>query len=169
MRQSGITEFNLIINKFYNRIEKDEKFFNYYNVDVSEAILIAQQRAKNYLIESLEKLSQVGNLQVDFSDYDSELDNINFETTAKENRLIVDLMFQEYMEKDISLLHAFEINFTPSDLKIITPSTERKTYMDLVNSLHAKNEIEIDNYKNRDRITGKLISPIDYTLYGDDY
>ena len=67
---SESTDFSTILNRFYNRIEKDEKFFNYYNIDVNEAIQIATQRATNYLIESLDDLSMVGNLQVDFSDYD---------------------------------------------------------------------------------------------------
>ena len=32
-----ITKFEKILNKFYDRIEKDENFFNYYNVDIEEA------------------------------------------------------------------------------------------------------------------------------------
>lgn len=39
------TEFATILDRFYNRIEKDEKFFNYYNVNLSEAQKIAEQRA----------------------------------------------------------------------------------------------------------------------------
>ena len=31
-----ITKFEKILNKFYRRIEKDEDFFSYYNIDVSE-------------------------------------------------------------------------------------------------------------------------------------
>ena len=40
------TSFNVIFQKFYDRIEKDETFFKYHNVDVAEAITIAHQRAK---------------------------------------------------------------------------------------------------------------------------
>ena len=66
------TDFDAVLDRFYNRIEKDEDFFNYYNVDISEAKGIATRRATNYLIESLDDLSMVSNLQVDFSDYDEE-------------------------------------------------------------------------------------------------
>ena len=51
-----ITKFEKILNKFYDRIEKDEDFFSYYNIDVSEAIQIAQTRATNYLCEALDEL-----------------------------------------------------------------------------------------------------------------
>ena len=113
---SESTDFSTILNRFYNRIEKDEKFFNYYNIDVNEAIQIATQRATNYLIESLDDLSMVGNLQVDFSDYDEEVQEINFKLLTKEMNLIVEMMFLKYMKRDEALLHAMEINFTPSDL-----------------------------------------------------
>ena len=31
------TSFDLILERFYDRIEKDEEFFNYYNIPISEA------------------------------------------------------------------------------------------------------------------------------------
>ena len=117
---SETTDFSTILNRFYNRIEKDEKFFNYYNIDVNEAIQIATQRATNYLIESLDDLSMVGNLQVDFSDYDEEVQEINFKLLTKEMNLIVEMMFLKYMKRDEALLHAMEINFTPSDLSVFS-------------------------------------------------
>ena len=117
---SESTDFSTILNRFYNRIEKDEKFFNYYNIDVNEAIQIATQRATNYLIESLDDLSMVGNLQVDFSDYDEEVQEINFKLLTKEMNLIVEMMFLKYMKRDEALLHAMEINFTPSDLSVFS-------------------------------------------------
>ena len=95
--------------------------------------------SKRYLIDALEVLSSIEGVDVDFSDYDEEVEEINFKTVPRENRLIVNLMFQFYM-KDIPLLHAFQINFSPSDLNIITPSTERSTYLNLVNKLKHDND-----------------------------
>ena len=88
-----ITKFEKILNKFYDRIEKDEDFFNYYNVDIEEAKKIAENRAKNYLCESLDELSCLSGLDIDFSDYDDELEQINFKLLPKEIKLIVELMF----------------------------------------------------------------------------
>ena len=165
---SESTDFSTILNRFYNRIEKDEKFFNYYNIDVSEAIQIATQRATNYLIESLDDLSMVGNLQVDFSDYDEEVQEINFKLLTKEMNLIVEMMFLKYMKRDEALLHAMEINFTPSDLSVFSPANERTSYRNFIRELTDAIEIKIDDYKNRDRFTNALKQTINYSEYSED-
>ena len=165
---SDTTDFSTILNRFYNRIEKDEKFFNYYNIDVNEAIQIATQRATNYLIESLDDLSMVGNLQVDFSDYDEEIQEINFKLLPKEINLIVEMMFLKYMKRDEALLHAMEINFTPSDLSVFSPANERTSYRNFIRELTDAIEIKIDDYKNRDRFTNALKQTINYSEYSEE-
>ena len=165
---SDTTDFSTILKRFYDRIEKDEKFFNYYNVDINEAIQIATQRATNYLIESLDDLSMVGNLQVDFSDYDEEIQEINFKLLPKEMNLIVEMMFLKYMKRDEALLHAMEINFTPSDLSVFSPANERTSYRNFIKELSDAVEIKIDDYKNRDRVTNALKQTINYSEYSED-
>ena len=165
---SETTDFSTILNRFYNRIEKDEKFFNYYNINVNEAIQIATQRATNYLIESLDDLSMVGNLQVDFSDYDEEVQEINFKLLTKEMNLILEMMFLKYMKRDEALLHAMEINFTPSDLSVFSPANERTSYRNFIKELSDTVEIKIDDYKNRDRVTNALKQTINYSEYSED-
>lgn len=164
---TGNTTFDYLFNRFYKRIEKDEEFFNYYNVDVEEAIQLAHERAKGCLIDALDRLSSTSNLQVDFSDYDEDIEELGFKTTNKENKLIVDLMFQVYMERDLPLLHAFKINFTPSDLTVFSPANERNSYEAFIARLDNDNEIALDDYKSRDRETGKLKNTIKYTDYRD--
>ena len=162
------TDFDDILNRFYNRIEKDEDFFNYYNIDISEATNIAEQRATNYLIESLDDLSMVSNLQVDFSDYDEEIGEINFKLLPKEKNLLAEMMFLKYMKRDETLLHAMEINFTPSDLSVFSPANERTSYRNFINDLTNKVELKIDDYKNRDRMTNALKQTINYSDYSED-
>lgn len=163
------TSFEQICKRFYNRIEKDEKFFNYYNVSVSEAISIAEQRAKNYLVESLDELSSVGNLEVDFSDYDEDIGEvINFKLYPKEIKLIAEMMFLTYMKRDEALLHAMEINFSPSDLTVFSPANERTSYRNFIADLTKSVNDKIDDYKNRDRKTGKLKPTIDYSQYSEE-
>lgn len=164
---TGNTTFDYLFNRFYKRIEKDEEFFNYYNVDVEKAIQLAHERARGCLIDALDRLSSTSNLQVDFSDYDEEIEELGFKTTNKENKLIVDLMFQVYMERDLPLLHAFKINFTPSDLTVFSPANERNSYEAFIARLDNDNEIALDDYKSRDRETGKLKNTIKYTDYRD--
>lgn len=168
MGQSGTTKFERITKRFYNRIEKDEKFFNYYNVNKEEAVSIAKQRANNYLVEVLDELSSVGNLEVDFSDYDEEIEIIGFKLYPREIKLIVEMMFLAYMKRDETLLHAMEISFSPSDLTIFSPAGERTSYRNFIKDLSDKVDVDIDNYKNRDRETGNLKKTIDYSMYSED-
>lgn len=165
MLKKETTSFEIILKKFYDRIEKDEDFFGYYNVDVNEAISIATNRAKNYLCEALDELSCLSNIDVDFSDYDTKIMMINFKLYPKEINLIVEMMFLIYMKRDEALLHAMEINFTPSDLKVFSPANERTSYRNFINSLEHNLEIKIDSYKNRDRKTNTLKHTIDYSSY----
>jgi hypothetical protein len=161
------TSFDCLFERFYRRVEKDEEFFNYYNIGITEALQLAHERAKGCLIDALDILSSISNLQVDFSDYDEEVERLKFKTTNKENKLIADLMFQVYMERDLPLLHAFKINFTPSDLSVFSPANERNSYDTFVARLAENNKIALDDYKNRDRKTGKLKKTINYSAYGD--
>lgn len=162
------TPFNYICDKFYDRIEEDKDYFEYYGITVSEAVCIAHKRAVNYLVESLDDLTAVGNLQIDFSDYDAEIEQVNFKLLPKEIRLIVEMMFLKYMKRDEAKLHTLEVNFTPSDLKIFSPANERTSYRNFIKDLTDKVDIKLDNYKNRDRVTGVLRKTIDYTAYNEE-
>ncbi|WP_373266749.1 hypothetical protein [Hungatella hathewayi] len=83
------TSFKYLFERFYRRIEKDEDFFNYYNVSMSEAIQLAHDRAKGCLIDALDILSSTSNLQVDFSDYDDEVEILCFLHQQKINWLLI--------------------------------------------------------------------------------
>lgn len=161
------TSFDLILERFYDRIEKDEDFFNYYNIHISEAEKIARMRSVNYLIEALDYMSSIGELQVDFSNYDSELNRVNFKLVNKELNILSELMFLIYMKRDEALLHAMKINFTPSDLNVLSPANERTSYRNFIRDLSLNIETMIDNYKNRDRFTGALKVVIDYSSYSE--
>lgn len=161
------TEFSFIFERFYKRIEKDTDFFHYYNIDMAEAMDLAHEQAKGYLLEAMDWLSSIGGLQVDFSDYCEKTETIHFKITNKERKLIVGLMFQIYMERDLPLLHAFKINFAPNDLSVFSPANERNSYEAFIKRLKEDNEIALDDYKNRDRITGRLKKTINYSTFGD--
>lgn len=165
---ADITSFDAIYQLFFYRIEKDESFFDYYNIELEDAMRLAKQRTKNYLTEALDKLSsKSGLLQVDFADYDIEAGYIGFELTGTEKDIVVNLMFQIYMERDLPLLHAFKINFTPGDLTVFSPANERNSYEAFITRLKQDNKIAFDDYISRDRLTGKLKHTIDYTAYND--
>lgn len=162
------TSFQTLFQRFYDRIETDEDFFGYYQVDRTEALELAHLRAKNYLIDALDRLSSTGELEVDFNDYNEEVETVNFEMLGKESKLIAEIMFAEYMKRDVPLLHAFRLSFSPSDLTVFPPSGERTSYLDMIGKLEHDIELMIDDYKSRDRKTGKLKQAINYSAYADD-
>ena len=161
------TSFEKIINKFFRKIEKDREFFSYYNVSLEEAMQLAKEQANGYLLEAVEKLTDECVPDVDFFDYDEELQVFNFKLTDKEIGLLTDLMREVYFERDFVTLKAFKIAMTPSDLNQFSPASERKTFTDMVNGIKSENIGKISQYASVDRITGKK-KLINYSQYNED-
>ena len=161
------TSFEKVINKFFRKIEKDREFFSYYNVSLGEAMQLAKEQANGYLLEAVEKLTDECVPDVDFFDYDEELQVFNFKLTDKEIGLLTDLMREVYFERDFVTLKAFKIAMTPSDLNQFSPASERKTFTDMVNGIKSENVGKISQYASVDRITGKK-KLINYSQYNED-
>lgn len=161
------TSFEKVINKFFRKIEKDREFFSYYNVSLEEAMQLAKEQANGYLLEAVEKLTDECVPDIDFFDYDEELQVFNFKLTDKEIGLLTDLMREVYFERDFVTLKAFKIAMTPSDLNQFSPASERKTFTDMVNGIKSENVGKISQYASVDRITGKK-KLINYSQYNED-
>lgn len=161
------TSFEKIINKFFRKIEKDREFFSYYNVTLEDAMQLAKEQANGYLLEAVEKLTDECVHDIDFFDYDEELQVFNFKLTDKEIGLLTDLMREVYFERDFVTLKAFKIVMTPSDLNQFSPASERKTFTDMVNGIKSENVGKISQYASVDRVTGKK-KLINYSQYSED-
>lgn len=161
------TSFEKVINKFFRKIEKDREFFSYYNVSLEEAMQLAKEQANGYLLEAVEKLTDECVPDIDFFDYDEELQVFNFKLTEKEIGLLTDLMREVYFERDFVTLKAFKIAMTPSDLNQFSPASERKTFTDMVNGIKSENVGKISQYASVDRVTGKK-KLINYSQYNED-
>lgn len=161
------TSFEKIINKFFRKIEKDREFFSYYNVTLEEAMQLAKEQANGYLLEAVEKLTDECVPDVNFFDYDEEIQVFNFKLTDKEIGLLTDLMREVYFERDFVTLKAFKIAMTPSDLNQFSPASERKTFTDMVNGIKSENVAKISQYASVDRMTGKK-KLINYSQYNED-
>jgi hypothetical protein len=152
-------------NRFYKRIEKDKDFFTHYNVTTAEAIQLAEIQANGYIIDAIDKLTDIYTPKdINFYDIDETLEMFNFDLTKKEVGLLVGLMYEAYFERDLVLLKAFKIAMTPSDLNQFSPSAERKTFAEMVESIKEDNIVKIDNYSSVDRITGER-KVIDHSKY----
>lgn len=158
------TSFDTIISRFLKRIEKDRDFFSYFNLSVSEAQELVMQQATGYLYDAVDLLTSKCEPDVDFYDYDTENQVFNFELTQREIGLLSSLMYEVYFERDESLLKAFKIRMTPSDLNQFSPSSERKTFEDMLSRIKAENINKIAKYVSTDRETGKR-KMIDHSQY----
>ncbi|WP_339304577.1 hypothetical protein NST33_18570 [Paenibacillus sp. FSL L8-0435] len=157
------TPFDTLFNTFFSMIEKDLDFFTYSNVSNDEAMVIARSRARDYLLEAATKIKLTTSSDIDFN-VDVNNETMCDDLTMTEINLLASLMREKYFERDFSLLKAFQIQFSPKDLQVFSPANERKTFMDMFESIKRDNAVLMDNYSSRDRSTGKL-KTIDYQAY----
>lgn len=160
-----MTTYEELYTPFFNRIEKDATFFSYYNLTEDEALEIAKSRTKNYLNEAITIWERNCTLDIEIV-LDDELEEISADLTHNEINLIADLMYEVYISRDIVTLKSMVNALTSTDLKMLhSPANERKTFMDMYNTLKSNNEVAMSNYNGRDRLTGKR-KVIDYAQYG---
>ena len=159
-----MTSFQELNDLFFEKIEEDGDFFYYYNLTSSESMQIANERAETYMFQAIAKFWQKCEPEIDIYDYDKDTKTFNFDLTEQEVDVLTNLMIEAYFKARKAKLRAFEIQFTPSDLKVFSPNEDRKTFMGMYQDLKVENEIMMDNYSGKDRMTGAS-KIIDYTQY----
>lgn len=158
------TSFQKVIDRLLRKIEKDRDFFSFYNVSVSEAKALVMQQATGYLYDAIDILTSKCEPEVDFYDYDEELQEFNFELTSREVGLLASLMYEVYFERDEALLNAMKIRMTPSDLSTFSPANERNSFESMLSRIKSENTNKIAKYVSSDRLTGKR-KTIDHSKY----
>lgn len=161
------TPVEAVIERFFNRIEKDRDFFQYFNLSESEAVTIAEKRADAYFDEAIQRLIIEGKPSVDFTDIEGTPctgRTFGFDLTPQELYLIPSLMYEAYLSRDMAYLKTLSVNYTATDLRVFDPSNARSTFMTMYNFVHDQNEAMLDRYRNTDRLTNEYIG-IDYAQY----
>lgn len=151
------TPFKVFYDKFFRKIEQDISFFDYFSLTPEESMELATERAKGYLTEALAKLTLDNMHGIDFCTYNIEDEEVLIDCTPIEQDLIANLMFEMYLEKDIAKLAMYDANFTPSDLKVFSPSEWRSSFKALYNDVVNKNEVLLDRYNSKERLKNKPI------------
>ena len=174
------TEFSDINKLFFDKIQKDADFFMYNDVLVADALVIAENRAEGYLIESVSKLVLSCTPDIDFTDFTLAVStttgtppvttttpaHFNITLTFVEKDLLANLMFEMYLEKDMAILRALSVNLSPKDMNVFSPANERKTFIEMLKVVENKNVKLIKQYASRDRLTNAL-KQIDYASYNE--
>lgn len=164
------TPCSKVYDVFFDLIEEDRDFFNYYEATDEESYMLALQRAQALLRDAAIRLNMECEADVDFTDTYTEGEGrkqeeyFTADLNATEIDLLANLMYEGYLKRDISKLRAFQHQYTPSDLQVFSPANDRKTFMAMYNTVVEENKTKLDRYSRKDRDTGKSRS-IDYTSY----
>lgn len=148
------TSFDSVNIVFYNLIEEDDGFFDYYGLSRQDSITLAQQRADVCLVEAAVKLSLEIQADINFSDYDYERREFVADFTREEIYLLARLQYEAYLSRDISKLRANATRFTSAEQTLFSPANDRKTFMDMYNQVCSENNALIDKYVAKDRLSG---------------
>ena len=161
-----MTAFSEIYDKFYELVETDSNFFQYFDLTENEVQDLVHDRAKSYLMESLSVITINIEPEEDFSfdDYDSELEEFNSDLTFDEIDMLAHLMLEQHFKREFGKLKAFSAQDLPTSLQVFSPANERTSIRALVKDIHEENMTMLDNYMAKDRSTRKR-KTIDYDTY----
>lgn len=161
------TPFSTVIERFYRRIEEDKNFFDYYNLTDEQSMTIAEQRSIGLLYEAIEMIVLRTTPTVNFYDYDTILNQFNFDLNNTEILLISSFMYQQYLERTVAKLKEYNVNYTAENLRVFDPSNARSTFQSLYDDICNKNDILLDTYDSKDRDNNELLQ-IDFQKYDED-
>lgn len=152
-----------VYEAFFDRIEEDENFFNYFDVDEIQAEELARERARTYLREACSYLRR--HVTLDFSlnitKGETGEDVFGTELTDDEVYLLGDIMLLIYFERGLAKLRPKLNTFAASELKLLhSPANERQTYVAMIEAQRNRVDYLIADYYAKDRLTGaaKMIS-----------
>ena len=152
------TPFLEPINRFLRRIEEDRDYFQYFQLSDDEALDLARRRARNYLEDAIDRMMMDGRPSVDLTDIDEGSFSFNIELTRNEVFLLSSLMYEYYLDKDISRIKTLNVNYTGTELRVFDPSNARSSFLQLYENVQRQNEKLLDTYRNVNRETGEFIS-----------
>jgi hypothetical protein len=144
---------------FYDRIESDNAFFQYYSLTDVQIQALIDERANTYINEAIVLLKRKCEPEIEFT-INTTTDEFNDTLTAEEIQLIGgDLAFEAYLGRDVAKMRTRINTFTSSDLKALhSPANERNSFMTMFKQLQQDNLSKISDYAAKDRATGKFKS-----------
>lgn len=154
-------DVNDVYTLFYDKIESDEDFFDYFNVSEEEAMTLAAERSRSYLREACSYLRRHSDLDFVLNMVSSEdalgqrTDSFEEAVTDDEADLLAEIMKVVYYERGVSKLLPKINAFSSSELKLLhSPANERSTFLALIKEYWKRVNYLIADYDARDRLTG---------------
>lgn len=152
-----------VYTAFFDRIEEDENFFQYFEIDEIQAMKLARERARTYLREACSYLRRHVTLDFSLNIVTNEAGEEFFgsKLTDDEIFLLGDIMLLIYFERGLAKLRPKLNAFAASELKLLhSPANERQTYVSMIEAQRNRVDYLIADYYAKDRLTGaaKMIS-----------
>ena len=147
------TPFDDINVIFYDFVEKDHDFFDYYDLSPVEAMNLAEARADSCLTQAATKLSIENETDVNFADYDATDRVFSADFTQEEKYLLARLQYQQYLYRDFATLRAQSTLFTTAEQTVFSPANERKTFVAMYQLLCDENRNLVNAYLWKDRLS----------------
>lgn len=148
------TSFDLPETIFFNMVEKDSDFFDYFGLTPEQSMELARERADTCIEEAARVLSISYYADIDFSDFDSSVRTFNVVLTAEEIYIVARFAYEVYLSRDLAVLKVQTTHFTAAEQNIFSPAHERRTFVEMLDSVHQKNDELIMSYLTKDRLTG---------------
>ena len=149
------TKIEEIYEIFFDKIANDKDFFEYDDLFDTEAMEIAHKRADALFKSAVSRVMNSCVPDVNFFDYNVVTKEFNFQCTEIEKDLIAELMKEGLLEQDEMKLKVMSGYFNTKDLNMFSPAEERRTFSNMIESIHNRNNTKIENYIAKDRKTGK--------------
>lgn len=147
------TPFDDVNVIFYDLVERDQEFFNYYGLEAVQAMNLAEQRADSCLTQAATKLSIDNETAIDFSDFSADDRVFAADFTNEEKYLLARLQYQQYLFRDFASLRAQSTLFTSAEQVVFSPANERKTFINMYNMLCEENRNMVNSYLWKDRLS----------------
>ena len=153
-----MTNYQVVYDKFLDKIIKDSDFFMFGNLSKEEIKDIVQTRLSRLLSTSINYLYLKCTPDIDFYKKDDKKECFNVDLTPIETDLLADIMKYKYAEEDQMKLKVME-NYVGDDLKVFSPANERKTFNYMLTNIKNNVDISINEYISKDRKTNKYKMP----------
>lgn len=163
-----MTSFQKVYDAFFQKMEEDRDFFQYFDLTEAQAMALARDRAHTYMMESIAiiDLKIEPDSGADFYDFEEDIEAFNWDLSRVEINLLASFMYEQEYRRQYSKLKAFELQHVPTTLQMFSPSNERKTIKSVLDGIHDENMSMLDNYCAKDRSSRKF-KEIDYASYAD--
>lgn len=164
-----MTSFDDVFEAFFNKMEEDSDFFDYFDLTEEESMELAKTRALSYLKESIAVILRRCGVTAgtELIDVDYDLEEFNSTLDANQIDLLACLMYEQNYKRQYSKVKAFQTQFAPTTLQMFSPANDRKTLQETMNTIHEENMTMLDNYMSKE--PGSYVNRvIDYDAYASE-